>query len=415
MDALRCAKEIVLELRNSGHTAYFAGGWVRDRLLGNTSSDIDIATDAHPDEITQIFPDHVLVGAQFGVVLVLYGDHQFEVATFRKDLLYENGRQPTAVHLKATPQEDAERRDFTINGMFFDPVSEIIYDFVGGKADLEKKVIRTIGNPEERFQEDRLRMIRGVRFAYGLGFSLDEETKKAISALSSTLIPAVSMERIWQEFCKMREKMSQDRHSFKNALLEMHALNLLQTIFPPLQNASSDDIALRLQGIETLASHVPTILFLVQLFEEADQTFAQNLHQYLRASREEGKWIESYFEIKKSPLKTLEPHAIAKMLANPRFAICFEILLSKMNPTEKAEWSNWYAKTAHELDFFIHRLRKKEPLVRAKDLEELGICPGKQMGQFLELAERIAINMHLQDKQEIIHQLQLSPEWTKPS
>ena len=244
MSALKYAQDICRELRQSGHIAYFAGGWVRDHLLGIESADIDIATDATPEEIVKIFPDHVLVGAQFGVVLVLYGPFQFEVTTFRQDVLYENGRKPSEVLLKSSPEEDAKRRDFTINGMFFNPVTEELYDFVGGKEDIQKKSIRSIGKADERFQEDRLRMLRAIRFAHRFGFTIEEETRKSIAKCSHTLLPAVSMERIWQELCKMRAYPL-----FKEALLEMHALGLLSTIFPPLKNVSEQELFLRLKEI----------------------------------------------------------------------------------------------------------------------------------------------------------------------
>ncbi len=406
MDALKCAKEICQELRASGHTAYFAGGWVRDYLLGITSSDIDIATDADPDEIVKIFPDHVLVGAQFGVVLVLYGPFQFEVATFRQDVQYKDGRTPSEVILKSSPEEDALRRDFTINGMFFDPVTEKIYDYVGGRADLEKKVVRCIGDARMRFQEDRLRMLRAIRFAHRFGFTIDESTRKAAQELKDTLLPAVSMERIWQELCKMREAPL-----FKEALLELHTLGLLGVIFPPLKNVTLQTLASRLEGIETLQPHVPVILFLVKLFDIQDEPFVENLHQYLRASREEGKWIDAYLEIRKLSLENVEPYFLAHLFANSRFEIIFEVLLCPKSAEEKNRLLAWYKKRHHELEFFIHRLRKKEPLVTSKDLLDLGIRPGKEMGMLLQEAEKIAINLHLIQKSEILQKLQQAPLW----
>jgi len=400
MDALKCAKEICVELRNSGHIAYFAGGWVRDHLLGIDSSDIDIATDALPEEIIQIFPDHVLVGAQFGVVLVLYGPHQFELATFRRDVSYENGRTPSEIELRSTPLEDAKRRDFTINGLFFDPQTNEIYDFVNGRADLAKGVLRTIGNPFDRFQEDRLRLLRAIRFAYRFGFVIDPETLTAISSLSVSLLPAVSMERIWQEFSKMREGPN-----FQAALLTMHETKLLQIIFPPLANVPLHMLEERLAGMDTLSSRVPAILFLAALFAEQDAPFVQNLHQHLRASNEEGKWLESFLEIKKSLKMDAEPFLIAKLFSNHRFEICFELFLMKKSMEEKKEWLLWYQKKREELEFFVHRIRKKEPLVKAQDLIVLGVTPSKEMGRLLQLAERIAINENIRDTQQLLQRL----------
>ncbi|MDB6081409.1 MAG: cca [Chlamydiia bacterium] len=400
MDALKCAQEICEALRNAGYIAYFAGGWVRDFLLGITSSDIDIATDALPEEIVKLFPHHVLIGAQFGVVLVLYGNYQFEVASFRQDMHYIDGRKPTQVLLKSTPKEDAFRRDFTINGMFFNPETQEIYDFIGGKEDLKKKIIRTIGKPEERFQEDRLRMLRAVRFAYRFGFTIDEATKKAISLLSGSLLPAVSIERVYQEFCKMREGQN-----FKEALLELQHLHLLEAIFPSLQGISSEAMEERLYGIEKLSTRVPTILFLIQLFDTSETKFIETLHLYLRSSKEDGKWIETYLKLKQRSLKSYDRYELSHLLSDHHFEIAFEVLTAKMTLEESMEWHNWYIQTLHDLAFFVHLIRKKEPLIKAADLQALGIPPGKEMGRLLEKAERLSINLNLKEKEKILEKL----------
>ena len=334
VDVFQAAKEIILILKDAGHTAYFAGGWVRDHLLGHDSADIDIATDALPEEIVRIFPDHVLVGAQFGVVLVKFYDFQYEVASFRKDVRYENGRKPAEVSLKSSPKEDALRRDFTINGMFYDPLTNTILDFVDGKKDLEKKIIRTIGNPKERFQEDRLRMIRAVRFAYRLGFTIDPETEHAIRQESSTLLPAVSLERIWQEFSKIR----QGPH-FVDALKKMHALNLLQVIFEPLKNVSVDELQKRLFGLEHASKHIPTILFLCSLFTKQDEDYVLNLPIYLKTSKAEGKWIETLLQAESffSKLHSIKRSDWVKFMANPRSDICVEFLLTKL-PKKRSKY-----------------------------------------------------------------------------
>src|SRR6266481_8657543 len=153
----KTAREIAARLRESGHIAYFAGGCVRDIVRGETPKDFDIATDAKPEQVQVIFTRTYAVGAHFGVIVVLENDFQFEVATFRSDGAYLDGRRPVEVHF-ATAKEDAARRDFTINGMFFDPEKDEVIDFVGGRADLEGRLIRAIGDPAHRFAEDRLRM-----------------------------------------------------------------------------------------------------------------------------------------------------------------------------------------------------------------------------------------------------------------
>jgi poly(A) polymerase len=173
------AAGIVARLREQGHVAYFAGGCVRDLLRGVTPKDIDIATDARPEKVQKLFPRTYAVGAHFGVIVVLQDGLQFEVATFRSDGAYVDGRRPESVTF-ATAEEDAARRDFTINGMFFDPVPEQVIDFVDGRADLESRLVRAIGDPAQRFAEDRLRMLRAVRFATTLGFDIDPATWSAL-------------------------------------------------------------------------------------------------------------------------------------------------------------------------------------------------------------------------------------------
>src|ERR1700760_1761005 len=160
------AAKLVRRLRESGFIAYFAGGCLRDALLRKQPKDIDIATDAEPDDVQKLFARTVAVGVKFGVVRVLEGGFEFEVATFRSDGGYLDGRRPVSVTF-SSPEEDAKRRDFTINGMFYDPLADEVVDFVGGKSDLEHRLVRAIGNPDERFSEDHLRLFSAGRFAAG--------------------------------------------------------------------------------------------------------------------------------------------------------------------------------------------------------------------------------------------------------
>ena len=219
------AGEMVTRLRDHGHVAYFAGGCVRDQLLGLEPKDYDVATDAPPDRVRKLFSNTQAVGAAFGVILVLEGGHQFEVATFRSDGRYQDGRRPESVTF-STPQEDAKRRDFTINGMFFDPDTEQVIDLVGGQEDLGRRVIRAIGNPRERFAEDRLRLIRAVRFAARLGFALDPATEAAIREMAPAIVQ-VSGERIRDELSKI---LVPDTRS--KALQMLHDTGLLRPILP---------------------------------------------------------------------------------------------------------------------------------------------------------------------------------------
>ena len=196
------ANSICETLQQHGHEALLAGGCVRDSLLGRKAADYDVATDATPKRVLELFPDGVGVGAQFGVILVPRKGIKVEVATFRSDIGYSDGRHPDAVAYSKTAQEDAQRRDFTINGLLMRHNSGEILDYVGGQADLRAGVIRAIGEAERRFTEDKLRMLRGVRFAARLGFVIDAATMAAMKGLAPQ-IAQVSAERIREELTKL--------------------------------------------------------------------------------------------------------------------------------------------------------------------------------------------------------------------
>jgi poly(A) polymerase len=215
-DAKQHAVEIIRALRERGHQAYFAGGCVRDLLLGHEPADYDVSTDATPRQVMQIFPQTFAVGEQFGVVLVPEsagatgalarqgerGKGAVEVATFRSDVGYSDGRHPDEVRFSKDPREDVQRRDFTINGMMLDPTTNEISDFVGGRDDLKAGIVRAIGEPERRFAEDKLRMLRAVRFAARFDYKIDPVTMAAIQKLTPK-IHQVSCERVREELTKM--------------------------------------------------------------------------------------------------------------------------------------------------------------------------------------------------------------------
>ena len=196
------ARDIVAQLQKAGHAAYFAGGCVRDQLLGAEAKDYDIATSARPEEVQKLFPRVTdVTGKCFGVVRVLVADESYEVATFRQDGPYKDGRHPESVRF-ATAEEDAQRRDFTVNGLFYDPVAEKLIDYVGGEADLKAGIIRAIGNPADRFHEDHLRLLRAIRFAARLKFKIEPQTWDVICA-NAALIRTISAERIRDELNKI--------------------------------------------------------------------------------------------------------------------------------------------------------------------------------------------------------------------
>src|SRR6202171_5262458 len=217
-EAKQHAAEIVRTLRERGHQAYFAGGCVRDLLLSREPADYDVATDATPRQVMEIFPQTYAVGEQFGVVLVPESQSSgatgvlarqgertnatVEVATFRSDVGYSDGRHPDEVRFTKSPQEDVQRRDFTINGMMLDPATNEVLDFVGGRDDLKAGIVRAIGDPERRFTEDKLRMLRAVRFAARFDYKIDPATMAAIQKLAPK-INQVSCERVREELTKM--------------------------------------------------------------------------------------------------------------------------------------------------------------------------------------------------------------------
>jgi putative nucleotidyltransferase with HDIG domain len=202
MEASELARRVVKALKANGRQAYFVGGCVRDLLLGLRPKDYDVATDARPDEITVLFPKSDLVGAHFGVVLVHEGGAQVEVATFRSDHAYEDGRRPVAVQFESDPRQDVRRRDFTINALLLDPDGGEVLDFVDGRADLRDGVIRAIGDPELRFGEDHLRLLRAVRFAARFGYRIEPATMSAMQRLHG-LVRKVSAERVRDELVRI--------------------------------------------------------------------------------------------------------------------------------------------------------------------------------------------------------------------
>ena len=213
-------------LQDTGHIAYWAGGCVRDKLLDREPKDYDIATDATPDQVLALFPGSVEVGKAFGVVRARCGDFWFETATFRRDHAYGDGRRPDAVSF-CDPRSDSERRDFTVNALFYDPVAERLHDFVGGQDDLRHRVIRCVGEPDARMREDYLRLLRAPRFAETLGFAIHPDTEAAIRRNASSLV-GVSAERVRDELTRL---LTEAIHP-GNALMRLDDLGLLAVVLP---------------------------------------------------------------------------------------------------------------------------------------------------------------------------------------
>lgn len=413
MNIKESAIEVIRTLTQAGHIAYFAGGWVRDYIMKHPSDDIDIATDASPEEIIALFPRTIQVGIAFGVVVVLMHGHQFEVASFRKDLGYTGGRRPDNIEL-SSPEEDAKRRDFTINGMFYDPLTDTIHDYVHGIEDIQRGIIRTIGNPNERFAEDRLRMIRAIRFASRFDFSIDEETQRAIQDNSSTLFPAVAMERIWQEFNKMTKSPRFDR-----AIVEMHRVGLLPVIFPALRDLELGEIQERVAHFPQIPKGMPAILYLMELFPDMPLDELLELCQYLRTSVQEGKLMEFVFQGKlliqkeKQSPDIIESTEWANFYADRFFHVCFDLITARHPESERKDIIDRHHHRRGRLMPHIQRLMDKKPLVNAALLQDCGIEPGKTMGMLLREAERIAVTRDIHDPAEVVSLLKETNLWPK--
>jgi poly(A) polymerase len=224
------AVDIIRTLQKKNFQAYFAGGCVRDMLLGIKPKDFDIVTNASPDQLELIFPKTIPIGKQFGIIQVHQGGHQFEVATFRSDSGYSDGRRPDAV-IFTNAEQDALRRDFTINGLFYDPIKEKVYDYVGGQTDLKARLIRFIGEPETRIQEDHLRLLRAVRFRNQLDFQYEPATYSAIKKFAPLIQEKISNERIRDELSKMLLDKTRPSSAFE----DMSQLGLLELILPELE------------------------------------------------------------------------------------------------------------------------------------------------------------------------------------
>lgn len=229
------AREIVSLLRSAGFEAYWAGGCVRDRLMGRPARDIDIATAARPEQVQALFPKTLEIGKAFGVIQVLRDGLAFEVATFRHDLAYRDGRHPEGVAFCGA-EEDAKRRDFTVNGLFYDPIGDRVLDYVGGQDDLRRRLIRAIGDPEARFREDHLRLLRAARFASVLEFEIEPVTAEAVRRLSP-LLADVSAERIQQELTRL---LVESPRSGRGLAL-LRELGLLAVVLPEVERLAGQE------------------------------------------------------------------------------------------------------------------------------------------------------------------------------
>jgi len=428
----KTAREVAARLRAVGHIAYFAGGCVRDMVRGLTPKDYDIATDARPEVVQKIFPRTYAVGVHFGVIIVLENDFQFEVATFRSDEAYVDGRHPSAVRF-SSPEEDAKRRDFTINGMFYDPVAEEVIDFVGGRSDVAAKLVRAIGDPAQRFAEDRLRMLRAVRFATALDYKIDSQTWDALLA-SAPSINQISAERIRDELVRIFISPNRvrgwdllDSSGLMRAILP--ELEAMKGVLQPEQFHPEGDVfqhtRLMLQFLPETVS--VSLVFAVLLhdvakpvtasidrtgrirFNEHDRIGAQMTEMIMRRLRFSGAEIEATVEM-------VRQHMVFKDVPKMRVAK-LKRFMARPTFDDELELHRVDCESSHRmLDNYEFLLRKREefanepiippPLLRGDDLIALGLKPGPKFGEILEAVETRQLEGTLRTREEAL-------EWVK--
>ena len=428
----KTAREIAARLRENDYIAYFAGGCVRDMVRGLTPKDYDIATDARPEAVQKLFPRTYAVGAHFGVIIVLGNGFQFEVATFRSDEGYIDGRHPSAVRF-SSPEEDAKRRDFTINGMFYDPVAEEVIDFVGGRADIAAKLVRAIGDPAERLAEDRLRMLRAVRFATVLDYKIDNGTWKALVA-NAPSINQISAERIRDELVRVLTSPNRvrgwdllDSSGLMRVILP--EIDAMKGCLQPEQFHPEGDVfqhtRLMLQFLPEKVS-VP-LVFSVLLHDVAkprtatvdetgrirfsghDRLGAEMTEEIMRRLRFSGAEIEATVEM-------VRQHMVFKDVPKMREAK-LKRFMARPTFDDEIELHRVDCEGSHRmLDNYEFLLRKREefanepiiprPLVRGDDLIALGLKPGPKFGEILEAAETQQLEGKLRTREEAL-------EWVK--
>jgi poly(A) polymerase len=379
------ALAVVRRLHSGGFTALLAGGCVRDMLLGVEPKDYDVATNATPDQVCHLFPRARLVGAKFGVVIVRRHGFDIEVATFRTDEQYSDGRRPDRVRF-STPEEDARRRDFTVNGMFLDPLTDRVIDYVGGEADLRARIIRTIGEAALRFGEDHLRMLRAVRFAARLGFHIEPVTRDAIRTHADRLRD-ISPERVSQELVRMLT--SPGRAEAWRLLLDTSLRSVLAPEWPP--SATADHRAV--DRLHLLADLVITeaLAFSVVLIELGREGAAR-VCGYLRSSNrlcDDVVWLVDQLGM----LRRAEPLELADvklMMASPLWPDLLELL--RVSEMVESGVLLRYGTIRRRSDAIRPADVAPPPLLTGEHLLSLGIPQGPIYTKILHAAHRAQLN-----------------------
>jgi poly(A) polymerase len=410
------AKEIVAKLQQAGFAAFWVGGCVRDFLLGREPQDFDIATDAKPEQVEKLFRITIPVGKKFGVIIVVENEIQFQVATFRAEADYQDGRRPEKIGF-ANAEADASRRDFTVNGLFYDPLTQKIHDWVGGEIDLRAKIIRTIGKPEERFGEDHLRMLRAIRFAAQLNFEIDPKTFAAIQNLAPK-IKIISAERIRDELLKL----FCPPHAARGLVL-LRDSGLLPFVLPELvatiaceqspdfhpEGSVFNHIVLMLGKLPSDANELlPWAVLLHDIakpvtaeknlatgkihfygHEKIGADMAEKILQRLKFSNQQIEEIVTAvkYHMQFKDVKLMRKATLRRMLLRATFPL--ELALHRLDclgSSGDLELFNFLVAQAEELK---NQPQLHPPLLTGNDLIELGVQPGKELGALLhEIRER---------------------------
>jgi len=418
--------KIIEKLNQAGYNALFAGGCVRDEIMGIEPGDYDVVTDARPGEVMEIFDKTVAVGAQFGVVIVVMDGIQFEIATFRSDGRYIDGRHPESVSFSTSAREDALRRDFTINGLMFDPIREKLYDYVNGVEDIRANTIRAIGNPMERFDEDKLRLMRAVRFATRFEFQIEENTLAAIEKLASSIVE-VSQERIRMELTKIitgKNAGTGLQLLYDTGLLEhiLPEVSAMVNVWQPPQYHPEGDVFTHTQlALDGLENPSPVLAFAALLHDVGKPgTFTVTdrirFHQHakvgteiadeictkLRFSNDERKQIVACVQ---NHMQFMSVHKMKKSTLKRMFqreTFLDELELHRADClASHGDLKNWELCLRKYEEYDVEDI-KPEPLISGCDLIALGHKPGPEFRNILTAVEEAQLEGQITTREEAL-------------
>jgi len=384
------AIEIIKELRHHGHEAYLVGGCVRDMVMKIEPADYDIATSAHPEEIMQVFPKTRSVGVQFGVVLVIYRGYPFEVATFRSDEAYVDGRRPTGV-VFTDAKQDVLRRDFTINGLLYDPISETVIDYVDGQSDIRARIVRAIGDPHARFEEDKLRILRAIRFGARLGYTIEQQTWNAVQAMAPK-IHQVSGERIREELGRI---LTEGQAAL--GMRMMDASGLRKEILPEL--VWNDHIEHSVRFIRTGAQ--PDFAMGI-LLHDTPINDVRKIVERLKFSRAEMNHIIALVENlpRFSAIRQMSVSSLKRFFRTSRFED--HLALARIHLiTAGSDLSDYDFAHRKQHEWSDDDIRPV-PLITGDDLIQMGFAPGPQFKQILTRVEDEQLEGRLQTHSDAI-------------